>query len=163
MKEGTLNRFKAISEMIHELRQLPIKIEQRQAVNEADGSVRSPAFYCQRHLQDPLLFWLDVLAIGFGSGYTAGFGTLLAELFPTQIRTFAMAVTYNGARGVQFFAPLLVSALVMSNGFAGASASPLCLCLRSPPHVECEPFLKLDRATSSASPFIPMPSPKRVP
>ena len=36
-----------------------------------------------------------MFALGLGSGCTAGFGALLAELFPTQVRNFAMGTTYN--------------------------------------------------------------------
>ena len=57
----------------------------------------------------PPLFWATMFCLGLGSGCTAGFGALLAELFPTQLRSFAMGTTYNMARAAQLGAPVLVS------------------------------------------------------
>jgi MFS family permease len=87
------------------------------------------AFHWQTLLAHPLLFWGAFLGLGLGSGCTAGFGALLAELFPTDIRNFAMGTTYNTARGVQFFAPFLVSFFVASYGLAGGLGVPLVLAL----------------------------------
>ena len=87
------------------------------------------AFHWQELLLHPWLFWGAFLGLGLGSGCTAGFGALLAELFPTDIRNFAMGTTYNTARGVQFFAPFLVSFLVASHGIAGGLGVPFTLAL----------------------------------
>ena len=87
------------------------------------------AFHWQSLLPYPLLFWGAFLALGLGSGCTAGFGALLAELFPTDIRNFAMGTTYNSARGVQFFAPFVVSFFVARYGMAGGLSVPLCLAI----------------------------------
>jgi MFS family permease len=87
------------------------------------------AFHWQELLPHPVLFWSTLFALGLGSGCTAGFGALLAELFPTDIRNFAMGTTYNSARGVQFFAPLLVSVFVARFGLAGGLGVPLVLAL----------------------------------
>jgi MFS family permease len=87
------------------------------------------AFHWQWLLPRPACFWADLFALGLGSGCTAGFGALLAELFPTRVRNFAMGATYNGARGVQFFAPLVVSAFVSAYGLAGGLGVPLVLAL----------------------------------
>jgi MFS family permease len=87
------------------------------------------AFHWQDLLPHPFLFWGCFLGLGLGSGCTAGFGALLAELFPTDIRNFAMGTTYNTARGVQFFAPFLVSYFVASYGLAGGLSVPLTLAL----------------------------------
>jgi hypothetical protein len=54
---------------------------------------------------------------------------LLAELFPTQIRNFAMGTTYNCARGIQFFAPIIVALFVGFYGLTGGLAVPLVLAL----------------------------------
>ena len=70
------------------------------------------AFHWQALLPHPVLFWGAFLGLGLGSGCTAGFGALLAELFPTDIRNFAMGTTYNTARGIQFFAPFVVRPFV---------------------------------------------------
>lgn len=87
------------------------------------------AFHWQELLQQPVWFWLALFALGLGSGCTAGFGALLAELFPTQIRNVAMGTTYNCARGVQFFAPLVVAMFVSAYGLAGGLGVPLVLAL----------------------------------
>jgi len=87
------------------------------------------AFHWQALLAYPVLFWGAFLGLGLGSGCTAGFGALLAELFPTDIRNFAMGTTYNTARGVQFFAPFVVSFFVASYGLPGGLAVPLVLAL----------------------------------
>ncbi len=62
-------------------------------------------------LAQPLLFWPAMLAVGFGSGCTAGFGALLAELFPTHIRNTAMGTVYNLARGFQFFTQMAMASI----------------------------------------------------
>jgi MFS family permease len=50
-------------------------------------------------------------------------------LFPTDIRNFTMGTVYNTARGVQFFAPFLVSYFVAGFGLAGGLGVPLVLAL----------------------------------
>jgi MFS family permease len=75
----------------------------------------------------PALFWTAMLGLGFGSGCTAGFGALLAELFPTEIRTVAMGTTYNCARAAQLLAPVVVQRMVAWNGLEGGLSVPLTL------------------------------------
>jgi MFS family permease len=77
----------------------------------------------------PALFWATMLVLGIGSGCTAGFGALLAELFPTEVRGIAMGTTYNLARGTQLLAPVLVHAAVARAGLAGGLSVPLALAL----------------------------------
>lgn len=87
------------------------------------------AFHWRELLANPVWFWADLFALGLGSGCTAGFGALLAELFPTQVRNFAMGTTYNCARGIQFLAPIVVSYFVSLYGIAGGLSVPLVLAL----------------------------------
>ena len=70
-----------------------------------------------------------MLTMGFGSGCTAGFGALLAELFPTEVRSAAMGATYNLARAAQLGAPVLVSHAVLMYGLTGGLGVPLVLAL----------------------------------
>jgi MFS family permease len=77
----------------------------------------------------PALFWATMLLLGIGSGCTAGFGALLAELFPTEVRGAAMGATYNLARGAQLIAPVVVQAAVTHGGLAGGLSVPLVLAL----------------------------------
>ena len=87
------------------------------------------AFHWEAVLPHPLLFWGVMFALGLGSGCTAGFGALLAELFPTEIRNFAMGTAYNCARGVQFFAPIVVSMFVAAHGIKGGLSVPIVLAM----------------------------------
>ncbi|MEO8797239.1 MAG: MFS transporter [Polyangiaceae bacterium] len=75
------------------------------------------------------LFWSCMLLLGYGSGCTAGFGALLAELFPTEVRGFAMGTTYNMARAAQLLAPVVVGLLVADYGLAGGLSVPLFLAI----------------------------------
>ena len=59
------------------------------------------AFFGPEMLERRLWFWLAMAAVGLGSGCTAGFGALLAELFPTSIRNTAMGTIYNVSRSFQ--------------------------------------------------------------
>jgi len=74
-----------------------------------------------------VLFWSLLFAMGLGSGCTAGFGALLAELFPTDVRNVAMGTAYNTARGVQLFAPIVVSFFVARHGLPGGLGVPVVL------------------------------------
>ncbi len=87
------------------------------------------AFHWQWLITQPGLFWGDLFCLGLGSGCTAGFGALLAELFPTDIRNFSMGAVYNTARAVQFFAPIVVSQFVVSYGLSGGLSVPLVLAM----------------------------------
>jgi MFS family permease len=87
------------------------------------------AFHWEWLLTQPMLFWGALFGLGLGSGCTAGFGALLAELFPTDIRNFSMGATYNMARAVQFFAPVVVNRFVVLYGLAGGLSVPLVLAL----------------------------------
>jgi MFS family permease len=87
------------------------------------------AFHWRELLQQPFWFWAVLFAMGLGSGCTAGFGALLAELFPTDVRNFAMGTAYNSARGVQLFAPVVVGFFVARHGVEGGLGVPMVLAL----------------------------------
>ena len=67
---------------------------------------------------------IAIMALGsgvgfFGTGFFAGFGPVVSELFPTQIRGMALAVTYNAGRIVSATAPYVVGRLASANrGFS---------------------------------------------
>lgn len=75
------------------------------------------------------VFWLLIFILGVGSGCTAGFGALLAEIFPTAQRTFAMGTVYNTARGTQILAPVIVLWAVNRQGIEGGLMVPTMLAL----------------------------------
>src|SRR5205823_4359536 len=87
------------------------------------------AFAWQWLSAHPPLFWTAMHFLGLGSGCTAGFGALLAELFPTEVRSTAMGTTYNLARSAQIGAPLLVAWAVHRWQIAGGLSVPLILAL----------------------------------
>ena len=93
------------------------------------SAIYALAFHWEWLLLRTGLFWAVMFTMGVGSGCTAGFGALLAELFPTQVRNFAMGTAYNCARGVQFFAPMVVGYFVAGYGVRGGLAVPLVLAL----------------------------------
>ena len=80
-------------------------------------------------LPHPALFWAAMFALGLGSGCTAGFGALLAELYPTEVRTAAMGATYNLARTAQLMTPVVVALAVARFGLSGGLAVPTMLAL----------------------------------
>lgn len=109
------------------------------------------AFHWHTLLAHPRWFWADLFALGLGSGCTAGFGALLAELFPTHIRNFAMGAAYNAARGVQFLAPIVVGYFANQYGIAGALTIPLLLALATASWVWVLPETRMREITLIAS------------
>ena len=89
------------------------------------SAVASLAFAWAWLSDHPFAFWSTMVALGVGSGCTAGFGALLAELFPTEVRSAAMGATYNLARTAQLGAPVLVRYGVLAYGLAGGLGVPL--------------------------------------
>jgi MFS family permease len=108
--------------------------------------------------ENPVVFWMVMLIIGIGSGCTAGFGALLAELFPSELRATAMGTTYNLARAVQLGAPLLVAFAVERNGLTGGLSVPMLLAVSTSlwvwilPETRGIPLPSLARAAGRASP-----------
>ena len=92
------------------------------------ASALAPLAFAWRWLDvHPAIFWAAMLTLGIGSGCTAGFGALLAELFPTEVRSTAMGTTYNCARAAQLLAPVVVHQAVVRHGLAGGLSVPLSL------------------------------------
>lgn len=56
----------------------------------------------------------------FGSGYFSGFGSVLAELFPTEIRATGQGFCYNFGRGIAATAPTVVGFMATSIGLGAA-------------------------------------------
>jgi MFS family permease len=75
---------------------------------------------------EPVLILAFMLLVGFGTGTWSMFGPFFAELFPTVIRNTAIGSIFNLARGVQFFTPLIITAVAqhadLSAGIALAAA-----------------------------------------
>jgi MFS family permease len=93
------------------------------------AAVGALAFGWSALLPHPARFWGVMFALGVGSGCTAGFGALLAELYPAEIRSTAMGATYNLARAAQLATPLVVGLAVARYGLAGGLGVPCLLAL----------------------------------
>lgn len=66
----------------------------------------------------PALLFAVIFVLGIGEGNWGGIGPLLSELFPTHVRAGALGVIYNFSRGVQFLAPILITAVASRYTFA---------------------------------------------
>lgn len=74
-------------------------------------------------LREPvLLLVLGPLVAFFGTGYYSGFGAVIAELYPTAVRTTAAGVGYNVGRIASAAAPFTVGSLADTRGFGVAFA-----------------------------------------
>ena len=93
------------------------------------GALAALAFRWQWLSVHPEVFWVTMLTLGLGSGCTAGFGALLAELFPLEVRSAAMGTTYNMARAALLVAPAIVTMMKESYGLAGGLSVPLVLAM----------------------------------
>jgi hypothetical protein len=64
--------------------------------------------------------------VGFGTRSWSSFGPYFSELFPTALRNTAVGSIFNLARGVQFFTPLIITAVArhadLSAGISLAAA-----------------------------------------
>jgi MFS family permease len=74
-------------------------------------------------LGDPATLLVGGAAMGvFVNGMLGGYGTLLAELYPTEARATAENVLFNLGRGVGGFGPLVIGALAARYSFTVAIA-----------------------------------------
>jgi MFS family permease len=58
-----------------------------------------------------------LIVAGFGTGIWAGAGPMISELLPTSVRNTALGLLLNVTRGIQFFTPLIITALSPRLGF----------------------------------------------
>jgi MFS family permease len=56
----------------------------------------------------------------FGTGFSTGSSIVGSELFPTPIRATALGITYNAARGISAFAPLIIGTTGQTRGLSWA-------------------------------------------
>ena len=91
------------------------------------GALAMLAFHWQWLSAHTELFWLTMLTLGIGSGCTAGFGALLAELFPLEVRGMAMGATYNMGRASLLVAPAIVTLMKERYGLPGGLSVPMIL------------------------------------
>lgn len=58
-----------------------------------------------------------LIVAGFGTGIWAGAGPMISEMLPTSVRNTALGFLLNVTRGIQFFTPLIITALSPRIGF----------------------------------------------
>jgi MFS family permease len=105
-------------------------------VSDAIGRRRAFTLYCGVTAAGLLLitlFWGSLVArpglglacmliAGAGTGTWSCYGPYFSELFPTRVRGAAMSVIMNVTRGIQFIAPLAITAVAGRWGIAGGIA-----------------------------------------
>lgn len=69
-------------------------------------------------ISHPAILLMVVFAMGFGEGNWGCIGPLLSEIFPTRLRASALGIIYNFSRGVQFLAPVIITAVATRYTFA---------------------------------------------
>lgn len=74
------------------------------------GNLRTPV----------LLLFLGPLVAFFGTGYYSGFGAVIADLYPVEIRATAAGVCYNVGRLASAAAPFVIGTLAATRGFGPA-------------------------------------------
>lgn len=65
-----------------------------------------------------------VFLLGFFTGYWASYGSIITETFPTRIRSTAAGVTYNSARAINLFGPVIVTSVAAATSWNVALAMP---------------------------------------
>jgi MFS family permease len=78
--------------------------------------------YGQVATRPVLLMALGPLVGFFGHGYFSIFGSMLAELFPTSVRSTGQGFTYGAGRGLSALAPYTIGALAERAGIGPALA-----------------------------------------
>lgn len=64
----------------------------------------------------PPVILLFMFLVGFGTGNFGGYGPLFSELFPTNVRSTALGSTFNIARGLQSFSPVIIAIIAQHYG-----------------------------------------------
>jgi MFS family permease len=70
----------------------------------------------------PGLIAASIVIAGIGTGIWSGVGPMISEMLPTKVRNTALGLLLNVTRGIQFFTPLMITALSTRLGF-GATLS----------------------------------------
>jgi benzoate transport len=85
------------------------------------GAALSVLVYSQ--LTDPTALLIGGFIMGaFADGMLGGYGTLMAEYYPTEARATAQNVLFNLGRAVGGFAPVVIAIIAASHGFGFALA-----------------------------------------
>ncbi len=79
------------------------------------GLVMITIFWTNIQAYPPLIF-IFMLIIGIGTGIYGGYGPIVSELFPTEIRSTALGAGFNLARGTQFLTPIILAGIAIYYG-----------------------------------------------
>jgi MFS family permease len=71
----------------------------------------------------PALLALGPVVAFFSTGYFSGFGAIIAELYPTNVRATATGFTFNIGRVGSALAPFVIATLAQTRGFGVAFAT----------------------------------------
>ena len=106
----------------------------------ADKAGRRPAFWTFQigaavmiviysHLTDPTALLFGGFFMGmFANGMIGGYGTLIAELFPTEVRGTAQTALYNAGRFIGgASAPVVIPIIAAGHGFGFAIGCVACI------------------------------------
>jgi hypothetical protein len=85
-----------------------------------DGDGLSRWLYTQLPLSNDILWFLGFPLGFFSTGYYAGVGAFLTELFPTRLRGSGQGFCYNCGRGIGALFPFLVGWLSSATSLAKA-------------------------------------------
>ena len=73
------------------------------------------------NLSDPISMLFAGVVMGiFVNGMIGGYGALISDLYPAQVRATAQNVLFNVGRGVGGFGPLVVGAIALAYSFSAA-------------------------------------------
>jgi MFS family permease len=86
------------------------------------GAAAAIIIYTQLKLSNAAMLILGFPLGFFSSGYYAGMGSFLTELYPTELRGSGQGFTYNIGRGIGAIFPILTGYLTAALGFGDAIA-----------------------------------------
>lgn len=85
------------------------------ATTMAFGLIMITIFWTNIQAYPPLIF-IFMFIIGIGTGIYGGYGPIVSELFPTEIRSTALGAGFNLARGTQFLTPIILAGIAIYYG-----------------------------------------------
>jgi MFS family permease len=85
------------------------------ATTMAVGLIMITIFWTNIQAYPPLIF-IFMFIIGIGTGIYGGYGPIVSEMFPTEIRSTALGAGFNLARGTQFLTPIILAVIATYYG-----------------------------------------------
>ncbi|MTK64239.1 MAG: MFS transporter, partial [Methanobacterium sp.] len=85
------------------------------ATTMAVGLIMITIFWTNIEAYPPLIF-VFMFIIGIGTGIYGGYGPIVSEMFPTEIRSTALGAGFNLARGTQFLTPIILAVIATYYG-----------------------------------------------